>query len=372
MIQIAKPKFDTEEETAVLEVIRSGMLAQGKKVEELEKTFAQFIGVKYAIAVSSGTAALHISLLAAGIQQGDEIITTPFSFIATANCCLYVRAKPVFVDIDPNTFNINPDLIEKSITSKTKAIIPVHLFGLPSEMEKIKKIASKHKLLIIEDACQAHGASINRKKVGSFGLAGCFSFYATKNVASGEGGIITTNNKTFADKCRLIRSHGSKIKYIHNELGYNFRMTDIEAAIAIEQLKKLPSNNITRINNAFYLNKNINIKGIVLPKIYANFTHVFHQYTIRITQDCPFSRDELVNYLEKNGIGYGIFYPLPIFEQKYYKKIGICKKYKNKLPSVKRICKEVISLPIHPLVSSEDLEKIVQTIKFLSKEKLSN
>jgi len=369
MISISKPDFGIEEENAVLEVLRSGFIVQGKKVEELEEKFAHVIGTKYAVAVSSGTAALQISLSAAGIKQGDEIITTPFSFIATANSCLYVGATPVFVDINPQTFNINPDLVEAAITKKTRAILPVHLFGLPAEMKKIQRIAKKHRLIIIEDACQAHGASIAGKKVGSFGLAGCFSFYATKNIAAGEGGIITTNNKLFADKCRLLRSHGSKVKYYHDILGYNLRMTDIEAAIALEQLKKLESNNRKRADNAGFYNDNLHVPGIVQPKHPRGISHVFHQYTIQITRACPFTRENLTEELQKNAIGFGIFYPLSIPKQKLYQKIGIGKRYKNTLPVTERVCKEVISLPVHPLLTEDDLKKIVEVINHLGEKR---
>lgn len=358
MIPIAKPNIGKEEEKAVLEVLRSGMLAQGEKVSKLEEQFAKFIGTKYAIATSSGTTALHIALIAAGVDKNDEVITSSFSFISTANTCLFVGAKPVFVDINKNDFNINPNLIETAVTKKTKVIMPVHLFGCPANMPIINRIARKYKLPIIEDACQSHGASIKGKNVGSWGLAGCFSFYATKNMTSSEGGIITTNNKRFAEKCKLLRSHGSAVRYYHDSLGFNFRMTDIEAAIGLEQLKKLPRANKKRFNNAQYLNKKIKAPGIVLPKISIRPKHVVHQYTIKVTSNCYASRKKLIEILQKNGIGYGIFYPVPIHKQKVYKKLG----YQNKLPITEKMAQEVLSLPIHPLVTKKELDIIAGVI----------
>jgi dTDP-4-amino-4,6-dideoxygalactose transaminase len=353
MIPISKPILGAREKKAVLKVLDSGFLAQGAKVEEFEKRFAEYIRVKYAIAISSGTTALHLALLAHGIKKGDEVITTPFTFIASSNAILYCGAKPVFVDIGED-FNINPDLIEKKITKKTKAILPVHLFGYPANMVKIMKIAKKYHLAVIEDCCQAHGASIFGKKVGSFGT-GCFSFYPTKNMTTGEGGMITTNNKQIAERARLLRNHGMKIKYYHDVLGFNFRMTEIAAAIGIEQLKKLEKFNKKRIANANYLNKNIKTKGIILPKIRKGYRHVFHQYTIRITDQCPKSREEIIKKLEENGIGSAIYYPLPVYRQKPYLKLG----YKEYLPITEKYSKEVLSLPVHPSLTQNDLRKIV-------------
>lgn len=240
-------------------------MAQGPQVEEFEKAFADYIGTKYAVAVNSGTAALHLALMASGIGSGDEVITTPFSFIATANCCLYCGAVPVFADIDGKTFNIDPHFIEKKITRKTKAMIIVHLYGQPCDMDDILAICQKHNLVLIEDACQAHGAEYNGNKVGSFGI-GCFSFYPTKNITTGEGGIITTNYENVAQKARMMRQHGQSQRYVHDILGYNFRMTDIAAAIGICQLKKLDIANSKRIKNASYLSAHIGkIKGLITP-----------------------------------------------------------------------------------------------------------
>jgi perosamine synthetase len=360
MIPISKPLFSKKEEKAVIKVLRSGILTQGKLVEIFEKKFAEYIGTKYAIATSSGTTALHIALLAHGIGAGDEVITTPFSFIASSNAILYCGAKPVFVDISEEDFNINPDLIEEKITKKTKAILVIHLYGNPARMDKIMKIAKKHNLVVIEDACQAHGASIKNKKVGSFGT-GCFSFYPTKNMTTGEGGMITTNSKEIYEKAKLLRNHGMKLRYHHEILGFNFRMTEIAAAIGIEQLKKLDFFNEKRIKNAEFYNKNIKKLGIILPKVRKNYKHVFHQYTLRITEKCTKTREEIMEILKKEGIQTSIYYPLPIYKQKPYLDLG----FNEELPVTERLCKEVLSIPVHPALTKKDLVKIVNLINSL-------
>ena len=388
MIPIAKPMLGEEEKRAVLEVLDSGMLAQGKKVTEFERQFAACIGVKHAIATSNGTTALHAALLAHGIGPGDEIITTPFSFIATANAIRMAGAQPVFVDIDEKTFNINPYLIEKVITPKTKAILPVHLFGQSCEMEKISALCKKHQLILIEDAAQAHGAEYQRnsaeyqgniaetqvKKVGSFST-GCFSFYATKNITTGEGGMITTNDDVLATQLRKLISHGSEKKYFHDTLGYNYRMTDIAAAIGIAQLKKLPEYTQKRKENAAYLTAYLkNIPGIVTPqassdhlKVSASHvfptSHVFHQYTLRVTPAFGKSRDELLTYLDSQGIGSAVFYPLPMHKQKAYAAYA-----HFSFPIAEKAAQEVLSLPVHPALTQEDLMSIVQAVRRGSKQ----
>lgn len=363
-INIASPQIDKEEIKAVTEVLKSGMLAQGPKVLEFEEKFARFCNVKYAIATSSGTTALEVALRAHNIGPGDEVITTPFTFIASANSILYTGAKPVFVDID-ETFNLNPDLIEKAITKKTKAILPVHLYGNPCNMTKIMSIARRHKLAVIEDACQAHGAEWRAKKVGSFGT-GAFSLYPTKNMTTGEGGMITTNSKEIYEKANLLRAHGSKIKYYHDILGYNYRMTDISGAIGIEQLKKLPKFNALRQKNAKYLNKHLSkITGLIVPEAMKDVKHVYHQYTILITPEFPIKRDEVLAKLTQAGIGTAVFYPLPINEQKVYQKLG----YKANTPIAEMVSKEVLSLPVHPGLQQSDLAYIIKTFQKIANEK---
>jgi len=358
VIPIAKPIIGKDETEAVAAVLNSGVLAQGKRVEEFEEDFAEFIGAKYAIATSSGTAALHIALLANEIGNEDEVITSPLTFIATANSIIYTWANPVFADIDEGSFNIDPSSIEKKITSKTKAIMPVHLYGQPCDMDSIMKLAEKHGLRIIEDACQAHGAEYRGIKVGSFGT-GCFSFYPTKNMTTGEGGMITTNDDIIADKARKIRNHGQNKRYVHELLGYNYRMTDIAAAIGICQLKKLEQFNRRRIYNATILTNGLRgIDGLILPQIKPNAKHVFHQFTIRIKEDFSMPRDTLKERLYASNIASGIYYPLPIYKQPIYKKLG----YKDYLPNTEIAVGEVLSLPVHPSLSNDDLNYIIKTL----------
>ncbi|MBN2488632.1 MAG: DegT/DnrJ/EryC1/StrS family aminotransferase [Methanosarcinaceae archaeon] len=354
MIPIAKPLLDEEEIAAVSNVLRSGIIAEGQRVADFEEAFANYIGVENAVAVNSGTAALHAALLAHGIGAGDEVITTSFSFIATANSILFTGAKPVFADIEHDTFNIDTDDIAGKITPKTKALMPVHLYGHPAEMRAIMEIAEDHNLTVIEDACQAHGAAYGNKKVGSFGT-GAFSFYPTKNMTTSEGGMITTNDKEIADRARMIRSHGSRQRYLHEMIGYNFRMTDISAAIGLVQLGKLGEFTSMRQRNAGILSNGLrNIKGITVPVIRNGCNHVFHQYTIRTG-----GRDELVSFLNKNGIGTGIYYPVPIHKQPLYRELG----YNDNLPVCEEAAGEALSLPVHPAVSKEDLNMIIETIK---------
>ena len=359
-IPIANPVLDEADIKAVAEVLGSGALAQGLKVARFEEGFASYIGTRYAIATSSGTAALHTTLLAQGIGQGDEVITTPFSFIASANAILFCQAKPVFVDIDENTYNIKSGLISEKITPKTKAIIAVHLYGQPCDMKEIASICHQNNLVLIEDACQAHGAEYAGKKVGSFGT-GCFSFYPTKNMTTGEGGIITTNDESIARRARMIRDHGQKERYLHQILGYNYRMTDIAAAIGICQLKKLDEFNQKRMENAAFLSGKIGkIGGLVPPFTMPEAEHVFHQFTIRVTADFGISRDELKARLKSKGVSAEVYYPLPIHKQPYYQELG----YGNEhLPNSEKAAREVLSLPVHPSLTKEELNYIVQTIK---------
>jgi perosamine synthetase len=352
MIPIAKPIIGEDEINAVIEVLRSGNIAEGQKVKDFEEAFAKYSGTSFAVAVNSGTAALHVALLARGIGAGDEVITTPITFVATSNSVLFTGAKPVFSDIREDTFNIDPDSIIEKITARTKAIIPVHLYGQAADMKAIMEIAQDKGLIVIEDACQAHGATFEGKSVGSFG-DGTFSFYPTKNMTTGEGGIITTNDKGIAQKARMIRSHGSKQRYFHEMLGFNLRMTDIAASIGIAQLGKIVDFNRSRIKNAQHLTKSLgNIKGLILPHIDKRCGHVFHQYTVRIRGDI--SRDDVVSSLNKMNIGTGIYYPVPIHKQPYYKELG----YDDSLPVSESTSKEVISLPVHPSVNISDLDTI--------------
>jgi perosamine synthetase len=367
MISIARPIIDREEIEAVIAVLKSGNIAQGKKVEEFEQAFAGYIGTTYAIAVNSGTAAIHTALLSYGIGEGDEVITSAFTFISTANSILFTGAKPVFADIEEDTFNIAPDSVEEKITPRTKVIMPVHLYGQPCDMKRIMEIAEEHKLIVIEDVCQAHGAEYKGRKTGTFGT-GCFSFYPTKNITTGEGGMITTDENDVAQRARMISSHGQRVRYYQEILGYNYRMTDIAAAIGLHQLSKLNQFNQRRIENAKFLTERLGkTEGLIQPRVRNDIKHVFHQYTVRVTRDSGISRDELKAKLMDKGIMTDIYYALPIYKQPYYRKLG----YNNVLPNTEKAADEVLSLPVHPSLTKEDLEYIAESLIDCLKESVN-
>ena len=358
MIPIARPIIGADEQAAVLSVLESGQLAQGKRVREFEEAFAAWSGRRHAVAVSSGTAALHIALMAHGLGAADEVITTPFSFIASANCILYVGAQPRFADIEPDYYTLDPEQVARQITPRTRAIIPVHLFGQPCDMAALAALAERHGLLLIEDACQAHGAQFGGRMVGSFGTA-CYSFYPTKNMTTGEGGLITTDDPVLADRMRLLREHGMRVRYVHETLGYNMRMTDIQAAIGLAQLGKVDHWNQQRQANAAYLTEHLGrLEGIRTPPTRPGATHVFHQYTIRTPR-----RDWVVEQLTRRGIGTGIYYPIPIHQQAVYQGLGA----EIVLPQAERASREVLSLPVHPSLTPADLAEIAQSVNELAR-----
>jgi perosamine synthetase len=353
MISMAKPLMGEEEKQAVWEVLESGIIAQGPRVKAFEEAFAAMCETRFAIATSSGTTALHVALLAHQIGPGDEVITSPFTFIASANSVVYVGARPVFVDIDPRTFNLDVNQIEAAITPRTKAILPVHLFGLSCNMEAIMELAGKYNLAVIEDACQSHGATFKGRKVGSFGT-GTFSLYPTKNITSAEGGMITTNEPAIDEACRVIRNHGMRVRYYHDELGYNFRMTDVHAAIGLAQIGKLEKFNARRRQNAAFYDQNL--KGVITPYVPEGYGHVYHQYTVRVPDG---KRDALREYLKRMEIGSEVYYPVPIYRQKFYvNELG----YHMELPETEKAAAEVLSLPVHPALTQSDLEAVVLAV----------
>ncbi|MCD7781129.1 MAG: DegT/DnrJ/EryC1/StrS family aminotransferase [Methanosphaera sp.] len=360
MINIAKPIISDEEIEAVTEVLKSGMLAHGPRVEAFQKEFSNYVDADYGVATSSGTTALHTVLLACGIKPGDEVITTPFTFAATANSVLYSQATPVFSDIDPVSFNLDPEKIEEKITDKTKAILPVHLYGQPADMDPIMEIAQKYDLRVIEDAAQAHGAMYNNKKIGSIGDMGCFSFYPTKNMTTGEGGMVTTNDADLAERAGMIRSHGESKRYEQSLLGYNYRMTDIAASIGLVQLKHVDEFNTKRNENAKYLNEGLSdVEGVTTPEIVDGNYHVFHQYTIRVSS----KRDEFKDYLNDHEVGTGVHYPIVLYKQPYYSAAG----FSGDCPVAEECASQVISLPVHPSLTQDELDTVIETVKAASK-----
>jgi len=355
-VPISKPLLTEEEIKAITDVLRSGRISQGEKVREFEKEFAKYHSVKHGIATSSGTSALKIALEAAGIKKGDEVITTPFTFIATSNSILYNQGIPVFADIDEDTFNINPEEIRKQITPKTKALLVVHLYGLPCKMDEILEIKEEHGLVLIEDCAQALGAEYKGKKVGSFGDVSAFSFYPTKNITTGEGGMVLTNKEEIAEKARLIRNHGQKENYRHEIIGYNYRMTDMQAALGLVQLKKLDEMNEKRRRNAIILTELLrNTEGIKTPVCFNGAKHVYNQYTIKAEK-----RDKLFEFLNKNGIKARIYYDRPVHMQPAYQKLGF---KKGLCPVAEKVSEQVLSLPVYPLLEPRDMENIAEIVK---------
>ena len=357
-IPIAKPQINWREQLAVMRVLKSGSLAQGPEVKLFEGEFSKIVGDRECVAVNSGTSALHVSLLALGIGSGDEVILPSFTFAATANVVALAGATPVFVDIDPKTFCINADLIQSAISKKTKAIIVVHLYGLAADMTKILEIAKINSLLVVEDAAQAHLASIDNKNVGTFGDAAAFSFYPTKNMTSGEGGMVVLKNSKDARVCRLLRNQGMESKYQNEVIGFNLRMTDIHAAIGRCQLRKLSEATEKRIKNAQYLSQKLNSEFI--PYVPTGFKHVFHQYTVRVKDN----RNDFSVALQNMGIGNGVYYPTQV----------------HKLPSfdldlilreTELATREVLSLPVHPSLTKRQLIRISDSFNKLSSSMVS-
>jgi perosamine synthetase len=355
-IPIAKPDIGKEEIEAVNETMRSGWVTQGKKVAEFEKNFAQYCGVKHGVAVNSGTAALHIALASLGLKEGDEVITTPLSCVATTNPILYLNAKPVFVDVEPTTLNMDPALIEKKITHKTKAILPVHLFGHPVNLDPMLEVAEKHGLAVVEDAAQAHGARYKGKRVGAFGKISCFSFYADKGITTVEGGMALTNDAELAEKMRLLRSFGmhKQKKFYHPILGYNYKMSDIHAAIGLMQLRKLDKYIQHRRKNIKYLKQTHNSSNLTLPSEQKYAFDVY--YVCHILAESR--KDKIVEYLERKGIETR---PLLSFipEQPPYQKYGY---HVSELKTAKNAHQKGFYISNSPLLSENELDYLSSTL----------
>ncbi|MDD1684949.1 MAG: DegT/DnrJ/EryC1/StrS family aminotransferase [Methanoregula sp.] len=357
-IPVARPAIGQEEISAVTSVLESGMLASGDRVAEFEKRFADFCGTNHAVAINNGTAALHAALLAADIGPGDEVIVPAFTFVATASAVAMCGAKPVFADVDEQTFNIDPRQVEERVTPKTRAVIGVHIFGQPCDVEALQQICESHTLKFIEDAAQAHGALYKGTRVGGIGHLGCFSFYATKNMITGEGGMVTTSEKAYNERLRLLINHGQSEKYLHTRLGYNYRMTDIGAALGIVQLKKLEKFNLRRRKNAEFYNASLSVKGLTLPFVGPARNHVYHQYVVRLTDEFPLNRTTFIEYLRARGIGTAIHYPIPLHRQPLFS----LENDPDPCPVSTSLAGSVLSLPVHPLLDQKELSYICDTI----------
>ncbi|MBH0008759.1 DegT/DnrJ/EryC1/StrS aminotransferase family protein [Salinibacterium sp. SWN1162] len=355
MIPAARPQIGQDERDAVDRVMRSGMLAQGPEVAAFEAEFSQIVGGAQSVAVNSGTSALHMAFVAAGVGAGDEVIVPSFSFAATANAVALAGATPVFVDIERDYFSIDPAAVEAAITPRTKAIMPVHLYGHPALMVELSAIAAKHDLLVFEDAAQAHAASIAGVPVGNWGIAGSFSFYPTKNMTSGEGGMITTSSDELARVARLLRNQGMERRYENEVVGFNTRMTDIHAAIGRVQLGKLAGWTAQRQANAAFFDEHLS--GVVTPPVAPDAVHVYHQYTIRVVDQ---DRDAFAAALAERGVGTGVYYPTPIHRLPSFE-------LDLDLPVTAEVATQALSLPVHPSLTDAERETIVNAVNDVAK-----
>ena len=354
-IKMARPIIGLGERRAVDKVLRSGALAQGSQVLEFEGQFSQLVSGRPCVATNSGTSALHIAMLALGIGPGDEVIVPSFTFAATANSVALTGATPVFVDIDRDIFTMDPTSVEAAITAKTRAVMPVHLYGHMADMTRLSQIASKNSLLIIEDAAQAHLATWDGKPAGAWGDAAAFSFYPTKNMTTGEGGMIALSDKEVERRSRLYRNQGMEIRYQNEVVGLNNRMTEIEAAIGLVQLKKLARWTSKRQSNAKFLSENLD--QVIAPKIAAEAAHVFHQFTVKVEGH---HRDKFAAELKRRGVGCDVYYPIPVHRLPSFDS-------KVDLPITEQIKDVCLSLPVHPSLTKSDLNRIVETVNSVAK-----
>ncbi|KAB7514661.1 aminotransferase class I/II-fold pyridoxal phosphate-dependent enzyme [Halosegnis rubeus] len=360
MIPIADPDLGTVEIENVSDVIESGMIADGPRVRDFEREFADYCGASQAVATSNGTTALHAAIEALGLGPGDRVVTTPFSFISSSNTIRLAGAEPVFADISRESFNLDPDSVRKIAEEQdVDAILAVHLYGLPCNMEALSSIAADHDLHLIEDCAQAHGATYNGQRVGSFGDVGCFSFYPTKNMTTGEGGMVTTDSEAVADRVASFVNHGRPPEggYEHVRLGHNFRMTSIAAAIGNEQLRKLPEYLAQRRATAERFSDEIEVEGVRTPVIPDNQTHAYHQYTL-LTD----AREALIEHLHKNDVGAKVYYPTCIHQQPAYSE------FTPTVPVAEQVAEEVVSIPVHPGLSSEEISQIITAVNEFSHE----
>lgn len=361
LIPITTVQFGEDEEALVLEVLRSGSIAQGPKVAELESTFAEQAGTKHAIAVNNGTTALIAALQVLDLQPGDEVITTPFTFVATLNAILEAGATAVFADIREEDFNIDPDSVNARLSPRSKVLLPVHLYGQMADMDPLVEIARANDLRILEDAAQSQGARYRGRSAGGYGL-GTFSLYATKNMTTGEGGVITTDDDELADRLRLLRNQGMRARYVYEMAGNNYRMTDLQAALGIPQLARYAATVERRRRNAARLADGLEgVPGIVAPRVLDGRDHVWHQFTIRVTDEAAVDRDTLVERLREGGVGSGVYYPKLVFDYDAYRDNPLVRT--SEVPVAERIVTEVVSLPVHPALSEADLDHIIGAVR---------
>jgi dTDP-4-amino-4,6-dideoxygalactose transaminase len=359
-IPITTVRLGPEVEQAVLDVIRSGSIAQGPVVKRLEDEFAAMIGVPHVVAVNNGTTALIAALHVLDLQPGDEVVTSPFTFVATLNAVLQTGATVRFADIDPVTFNVDPTAMAERISPRTKVLLPVHLYGQCADMVAISTLADEFDLAVVEDAAQAHGAALDGRAAGSWGL-GCFSLYATKNLTSGEGGLISTADDDLADRLRVLRNQGMRRRYEYEMAGNNYRMTDLQAAVCVPQLAGYDDVVAARQRNAAVLTAGLReVPGVITPVALPGHRHVWHQYTIRLADDSAVDRNELIAGLEARGIGSGVYYPRPAFDYDCYRRDP--RVVFDDVPVSRRVAERCLSLPVHQYLTMGDLHRIVDTV----------
>jgi len=371
LLRINQPLIGKEEIEAVAEVLKDGVLTHksgsGPRVLQFEKEFASYVGCKHAVAVNSGTAALHASLLALDVGNGDEVLVPSFTFSGTAEAVLLAGAKPVFIDIDPRTYCMRAESVEGKISNRSTAIVPVHLYGLPADMNPIAKLARQHGLTVVEDAAQALGAEYLNKKIGAISDATCFSFYGVKNITTGEGGMITTNDSELAEKLRSVRVHGEERPYWVTRLGHNYRMSEIAAAIGIAQLGKLSSFLERRRRNARYLSGKLkDLSRLETPTEPEGRKHAWHLYTVRLKGANAGKRNRVVERLRAKNIGASVYYETPVHLLPFYRRLS--SSYRSDLLETERAARQVFSLPIHPVVKEDDLDEVTANLeKILSR-----
>lgn len=353
----------SESEPYVLEVLRSGALAQGRMVRRFEEAFAALCGVRHAVAVNSGTTALVAALEVLDLQPGDEVLTSPFTFVATLNAILEAGAVARFVDVRAEDFCVDPDALAAAVGPRTRVLMPVHLYGQTADMDPVLKLAADHGLALVEDAAQAHGATHAGRAAGSFGL-GCFSFYATKNITTAEGGAVTTDDDALADRLRLLRNQGMRERYVYETAGHNYRMTDLHAAVGIPQLANVAGLIERRRANARALTEGLTgVPGLRLPAELPLRGHVWHQYTILVEDDAALTRDELAAGLDRFGVGCGIYYPKLVTDYSCYREHP--QVVPGDTPVAARVARQCLSLPVHPSLTQDQLGTVVSAVREL-------
>lgn len=361
MIAISKVVFGDEIEREVLDTLRSGVVAQGPKVKKFEEQFAELVGARHAVAVNNGTTALAAALEVQDLRPGDEVLTSPFTFVATLNAILDAGAIVRFADISADDFNLDPNSVAAAIGDRTKVLMPVHLYGQSADMAALGELSTRHGLRIVEDAAQAHGAEFDGKGVGTFGL-GCFSFYATKNLTTAEGGMITTDDGDVADRLRILRNQGMRARYQYEMVGHNYRMTDLQASLALPQLPHYRQQVEQRRRNADLLSIGLkDIPGLELPRELPNRSHVWHQYTVLVDEDSPVDRDQLATRLSDAGVGSGVYYPKTAYDYDCYRehpRVVI-----EDTPVASSVARRCLSIPVHAHLTSGEVDTVISAVR---------